>query len=191
MLHTTFKAPAVTSQPLPLPFPCSPPLRASGAKKQAKREQRQKVVKDDKRARKAGKELTGWKRMVVGGREPEQLSSLSWHWECSPLQGNSFYAALIIALCPPPPSMQETPCQQQEWGLAADHLPRGVGQPQLRAQVGNGVKAPCRCAPKTPALSMGQHRPCDPPTGRVGAHQTAQGRAVAQCWAWGRAASSR
>lgn len=116
--------------------------------------------------------------MVVGGREPEQLSSLSRHWECSPLQGNSFYAALIIALCPPPPSMQETPCQQQEWGLAAGHLPRGVGQPQLRAQVGNGVKAPCWCAPKIPALSMGQHRPCDLPR----AQQEPTKRLRAELW---------
>lgn len=111
----------------------------------------------------------------MGGREPEQLGSLSQHREFSPLQGNSFNAAPIIALCTLPPAGEEPPCRQQSRAW----LPPGCG---ASCSPGHGQEpgpAPRRYTPKAPALSEGQPGLAIPPDA-AGAHRETPQCCVAQ-----------
>lgn len=126
------------SKPLPWLFPCSPPPCAA-EEKAGQKGTRKESHERGQESKKSREGVMPWKRKAVGGREPEQLSSLSQHQECRLLQGNSFYAALIITLCSLPPAVQETPLPAAT-GKGSGGQPRpppGVGQPQPRALVGN------------------------------------------------------
>lgn len=129
----------------------------------------------------------------MGGREPEQLGSLSQHLECSPLQGNSFYAAPITALCPLPPAMEETPHQQRR-GRGALPRPRH----QATTAQGTGWKqwqGSLQMCSKNPSTEHGpaqgpatSHRHSQSPSNdsrlQHGSQQSSSNPgAVARCWA--------
>lgn len=108
-------------KPLPWLFPCSPSLCAARTKAGQKGTRKGSCIRiwESKKTRVG---VMGQKRK--GEREPVQLVCLSQHQDSSPLQRNSFFAALIVT---------STHCLQLWRKIPAssegESTPQGVGQP--------------------------------------------------------------